>query len=334
MYKVSIISPVYNVEKYILTCISSLLNQTLEDIEIIFVDDHGNDNSIEKAKEYLAKQNIKKVFRFIETPSNSGPGTARNLGIKIAQGEYVAFIDSDDRIEPTYCEELYLTAKKYNCDLCCCQAWMDFEDERKSILLKNPKVKNGPLSVDNRKNFLTNFVAYHWTFLFKKEFLLEKQIQYPKERSSEDSFFIILSVLSAQSMAVIDSPLYHYIIRNSSLSNSKNEYRYKDKLSVFNQMLSRTKDDGLYSGYKQEIDFLYLKKGFFVSVFDYIANSLSPKKTVITEICNELEKQIPDYSGNSYYRKKIISRLFVFLIRRIPLLATLLIKCILAIKKN
>ena len=334
MYKISIISPVYNVEKYIVSCIDSILSQTLDEIEVIFVDDHGIDESIKKAKDYLTEQNTKKTFRFIETPSNSGPGIARNIGVKLAQGEYVAFIDSDDWIEPTFCEELYTTAKIYDCDLCCCQALKDFEDGRKSVLLKNPDIDNGILIEKNRKKFLTRFVAYHWTFLFKKEFLQTNKIQYPKERSSEDSFFITMSVLWAKNMAKINSPLYHYISRNTSISNYKNEFRYRDKLSVFSQMLGWTKDAGLYLNYKAEIDFIYLKKGFFVSVFDYITNSLNPEVAIISEIYNELIVQIPDYQNNLYYRKKIMFRILSLLIKYAPSLAVKLIKRILAVKAN
>ncbi len=333
MYKISIISPVYNVEKYIINCIDSILKQTLEDIEIVFVDDHGTDNSIKKAKEYIARQKTNKVFRFTETPVNSGPGPARNTGLEIAQGEYVAFIDSDDKLETTYCEELYQTAKKYDCDLCCCQAWMDFNADRRSILLKSPVIENGTLSEEDKKRFLTEFVPYHTTFLFKKTFVTTNQIIYPKERSAEDSYFVIMLVLSAKRMAQVRNPLYHYIIRSDSVSKSINNLRYRDKLSVFDQMLVNTKKRGIYTKFKSEIDFLYIKKGFLMSVFEYVLNIQIPDPEIITEIYQELVTQIPDYNKNQYFRKKIPFRIVTYFINKVPSLATKLLKTGVKVKK-
>ncbi len=326
MYKVSLISPVYNVEEYILICIDSILNQTMDNIEIIFVDDHGNDNSIGKAKEYLAKQNTRKTFRFAETVANSGPGIARNIGLQFAQGEYVAFIDSDDWLEPTYCEDLFLTAKDYDCDLSFCQAWMDFNDKKESVILKSPSIENGVFSQESKKNFLTQVIPYHWTFLFKREFLLNNQILYPKERSAEDSYFVIMTVLLAARVAEVKATLYHYIVRSGSISNKRDQARHQDKLRVFQQMLINTKDRGIYPHFKQELDFIYFKKGFLMSVFEYVLNSDSVDVQIVNGIFAELLKQIPDYKRNIYYRKKILFRLLTYLINQVPTLALILIK--------
>ena len=110
--QVSIISPVYNVAAYICECIDSIVGQTMTDWEVLFVDDHGTDNSIAIAKQHIARlpREIAEKFRFLETPQNSGPGIARNLGIKQARGEYIAFVDSDDRMEPQMLDRLLLKA--------------------------------------------------------------------------------------------------------------------------------------------------------------------------------------------------------------------------------
>ena len=114
MVKVSIIVPVYNVEKYISRCLNSLINQTLDDIEIICVNDCSTDNSFETVKEYAVKDSR---FVLIEHEINQGLGSARNSGIGIASGKYIIFIDSDDYIDTDYCEKLYNTAKKYDADI-------------------------------------------------------------------------------------------------------------------------------------------------------------------------------------------------------------------------
>ena len=92
--KVSIISPVYNCAPYIVECIQSLLAQTCQDFEVLLVDDHGTDDSISVARAFVEQQGMGEKFRFLQTPCNSGPGIARNIGIEAAKGEYVAFIDA------------------------------------------------------------------------------------------------------------------------------------------------------------------------------------------------------------------------------------------------
>ena len=107
---ISIIVPIYNVERYFRRCMNSLLNQTLQDIEIILVDDESPDNCPEICEEYAAKDSRIKVIH----KKNAGLGFARNSGLKLATGEYVAFVDSDDYVDLTMYEKLYLTAKEFS----------------------------------------------------------------------------------------------------------------------------------------------------------------------------------------------------------------------------
>ena len=115
--KVSVIIPVYNVEEYLRECLDSVVNQTLKEIEIICVDDGSTDSSLEILKEYAQKDNRITVIGTL----NKNAGHARNIGISIARGKYLGFIDSDDYIEPTMYEELYAKSKKDDLSLVCCQ---------------------------------------------------------------------------------------------------------------------------------------------------------------------------------------------------------------------
>lgn len=113
MFKISVIVPIYNVEKYLKQCIDSLLNQTLKDIEIVLVDDGTKDNSGKIADEYKSKfDNIKVIHQ-----ENGGLGPARNTGIDNATGEYIAFVDGDDWVQSDMYEKLYKIAKKTDCDI-------------------------------------------------------------------------------------------------------------------------------------------------------------------------------------------------------------------------
>ena len=111
MSKVSVIIPVYNVEKYLEKCLKSVCSQTLRDIEIICVNDCSPDNSLEILQEYASKEERIKIINFEQ---NQGVSIARNEAIKVAQGEYIAFCDSDDTISLNFCEALYNKAKQDN----------------------------------------------------------------------------------------------------------------------------------------------------------------------------------------------------------------------------
>ena len=114
MIKISIIIPVYNTEKYLKKCLDSIINQTLKSLEIICIDDCSTDNSLNILKEYQLKD---KRIKIIEQKENKGQGVARNLGLNIAEGEYIGFIDSDDWVDLNFFEKLYFAAKKYNSDV-------------------------------------------------------------------------------------------------------------------------------------------------------------------------------------------------------------------------
>ena len=99
MTRISIIVPIYNSSPYIDVALESLAAQTMEDIEVVLIDDHGTDDSMDKARSFVSSYAGDKSFVFAETPKNSGPGAARNVGIDLANGEYVAFVDSDDYVK-------------------------------------------------------------------------------------------------------------------------------------------------------------------------------------------------------------------------------------------
>lgn len=124
--KVSVIVPIYNVEKYLRRCLDSLVNQTLTDIEIILVDDESPDNSNEIYKEYLAKDNRIKLVQ----KKNGGLGFARNSGLEIATGEFIAYIDSDDYVDVNMFKKLYDTSKNNNLDTVYC-GYNNLDDELK-----------------------------------------------------------------------------------------------------------------------------------------------------------------------------------------------------------
>jgi glycosyltransferase involved in cell wall biosynthesis len=325
MAKVSIIIPVYNVEKFIGKCTQSLLAQTLDDMEVFFVDDHCPDNSMEVARQCVADSPRKDQFHFIQTPHNMGAGMARNYALPQTTGEYIAFVDSDDWVEPTMFEDLYERARKNDSDLCYCQAIKDFDDGKSSEILKNPDMAEGEITHDKRAFFLTHYVSLFWTFIYKRSLIMDNDIRYPEERCADDSFFVSCCLFTAQSSAHVDKPFYHYLIRANSIVTTKNPTKYKKRITVFNKLMDFAKNKGVYEEFKPEIDFLYIKKGYLVSAFNYVMNVDKPCKEELKRIQQEVEQLIPGYRQNCYFCQNKAARFSDFMVGTMPSLALLLV---------
>lgn len=299
MPNISLIIPVYNVAHYIEACLASLIAQTIDDVEIILVDDHGSDDSIQVAQNYIAEHPSGKQFRFLATPQNMGPGAARNIGIEAAQGEYIGFVDSDDVVAPDYCEQLYTAAKAHDADLVYCQALQVTGD--KTLPLCNPHIESGKFSGKKQNFFLTHFTTMMWTFLYKRKLIEKYGIRFPDTRSAEDSYFLTCSLLTAQHIACVDRPLYKYLVHEESLSESRNPKRYIDKVRSFDLLIQFAKDKGLYEANKAELDYIYLKKGYLLGLLTYIYNEDHPQQLIVRKMHEHLLSYVPDYKSNTYY---------------------------------
>jgi len=296
MPKLSVIVPVYNAEKTIVRCVDSLLNQTLQDMEVIIVDDHGQDNSIQIIENHIAEHPKKNRFRFAKTTSNSGPGPARNLGLQIAQGEYVAFVDSDDWVEKGMYSTLYEEATQHSADLCYCSAVWEDPKKYKQRILSNVSVKSGLFFDETKRYFLSRFRSYFWFYIFRREIINKHNITFPPEKAAEDVYFLTCNILYAERIACVDKPMYHYTYDSNSLSRFQNEKRYLDKLSAFRRLFDFAKTHNFYDKYKQELEFVYFKKAYLSAVINYMMNTKRPKVKVLREIYHEFTEVCPDYT--------------------------------------
>lgn len=326
MVKVSVIVPVFNARDYVIPCVESLLGQSMDDIEVIFVDDHGTDGSIDAIRSHLEGYSGKKEFVFLATTVNGGPGVARNLGIEAARGEYVAFVDSDDWVEMNFCELLYKAASKKSADLSYCDIRMENQRDGSSEELHNPDVSSGEFTEKKHRYFLSRYVSYFTTFLYRREFLAENAIRFPQTRSSEDSCFLASCLLSARRIASVGKPLYHYVKRRSSLSTKTDPERYKQKLTSFDDLIGYARRHDLYELYKPELDFMYIKKAYLMAAVTYVENAVKPTKDTLKEIQAALEERIPDYKSNSYFRKSLKVKWLSGLVAKCPALALPVLK--------
>lgn len=320
MFKVSLIIPVYNAEPHIEACLAALIAQTMDEIEVLLIDDHGRDSSMVRAQQYIDAHPSRKCFRLLATPHNMGPGPARNIGIAAARGEYVGFVDSDDIVEPDYCELLYKAAYRAQADLAYCQASLVAPGG--TTPLNNPLVESSAFEGKVRTDFLTHYKTMMWTFLYRRSLLCEYDIQFPATRSAEDSCMLTCSLLASRRVACVDKPLYRYIVHEESLSEVRNPKRYIDKLTSFDLLMQFAHEKGLYEPNKDELDYIYLKKGYLLSVLTYIYNEEYPLISELHRLYNHLLDVVPDYAHNPHYRADRKLRMLQFLIRRFPRLAS------------
>lgn len=253
--KVSIIIPVYNTEKYLKRCIESCLNQSLEDIEIILIDDCSQDESRNIIKEYSVRYPNKVKYIFQE--ENHRQGAARNRGIEIAQGEYLVFVDSDDWIEPDMCESLYKKAKETNADMVGSNYFLswDCRDEVKKVDI-TPDLCG---TMDKyKKGEYTKKYGMFWTRIYKSSFLKESKLKFPEDIFYEDAFFNFYSVLYSNRIEHINKELYHYYQENQSTVRNRNNPKQYERIKLAEEILRYGKKQKELTEYREIIEYKYL----------------------------------------------------------------------------
>lgn len=212
MIKVSVIIPIYNVEKYLAKCLESLVNQSLKELEFICINDGSTDKSLEILNSYAAKD---KRFTII-SQENLGQGIARNKGIELALGEYIGFVDPDDWVEPQMFETLYTKAKNLDLDIIECNYFDNFGDgrERKKwqTRYKTEKVFNWR----DEKSYLFTHPIATWNKLFKSELIKKHNIIFSNGKCGEDHCFTVSARFFAQRVLCCKDGLYNYLTRESS----------------------------------------------------------------------------------------------------------------------
>ena len=205
--KVSVIMPVYNTESELNNTLKSVLDQTLQDIEVICVDDCSTDGSLRILNEWAAKNGRVKVVHF---EKNQGVATARNTALDMVQGEYIAFLDSDDAYDPAFLEKLYEIAQQENADIVkggvkVLQNGVELDDFKGL----NDKIR------ENKYNFNCNF----WSAIYRKTLIEDNHIRFSTELSwGEDRIFQLKALFAANRFKVVDTPKYLYIKRAGSLT--------------------------------------------------------------------------------------------------------------------
>lgn len=294
MIKVSIIIPAYNIENYIERCISSCINQTFRDIEIIVV----NDGSIDKTLEKINKFKDNRIV--VIDKKNEGSMEARKSGWNIAKGEYILFVDGDDYINKDTVKILYSNAKKQNYDILCYKFLIEDKD---GITKKgwDKKIDKNDKTILLDLLFQGKINHNMWSKFLKKEFIEDNQIEFPSNFSfGEDLAFVYTFSMYNPTFAILDEYLYYYCKREGSLDSSINEKTTEitKALSFVKQQLIK---NNIYEKYREEFEYMVYMQSYYIRK-SYIFNNKNHISKKLFNNWRNLKISI-NSKNNRFYKK-------------------------------
>ena len=245
MIKVSVIVPVFNMEEHLERCLDSLLNQTLEDIEIIAVDDGSTDSS----PQILTRYSEKSIKMMSVRKENGGLSDARNYGLPYATGEYVGYMDSDDFADPVMYNAMYNKARESGCDIVECNLHHTFSEREDTETVKK---------YYTQKELLCFGRHVVWNKIYRRSWLLETGISFPLGLIYEDVSFFSKLVPYITRYDYVDIAPIHYFQRSGSLNNSSS-VKTLQIIDILRDVLDFYVKRGFYNQYERELEYMYAR---------------------------------------------------------------------------
>lgn len=291
MYKLSVIVPAYNAEKYLERCLNSLLDQTYSNIEIIVVNDGSKDKTKEILDEYSKKySNILALHQ-----ENKGVSEARNNGLKMATGNYIGFLDCDDYIKPEMYEKLMSKIIQDDYDLVACDTTAVYPD--KEILISSNIADN-----QNVSKLLIDAYAVIWNKVYKKSLI--DGIYFKKDVWYEDILYLYQVYTRVQKVGSINEALHYYMQNENSITYTYNDKLY-DVITNMDQIVTYYKEEGIFDKYKEELEYSYVRY-LFATFIKRLAKSRNKSKYSegTNYVIQKVREQFPNYKCNKYINQK------------------------------
>mgnify|MGYP003371968625 FL=1 len=287
MIKVSIIIPVYNVEKYLRRCLKSVVRQTFEEYEIICVNDCSPDNSQNIIDEYVKK--YPKLIKSFINEKNKGLGKTREVGINNSLGQYVMFVDSDDYVTHDYVETYYNAIKKGNLDVVIGGYTRDCEGKLKKHFAKHSVWSIATYPIACAK-------------MYKKDFLLENKIKFSEIRCGEDIYFSMSLYCANPNYEVIDYCGYHYYYNKESITGSMNYEKNHEKfiVSIFNEFMGNQDIYDLEKEKRTVIEYVYIANMVNALITYGHGGGIRRMKEKYEYWIKDMKKRFPQYRKNPY----------------------------------
>lgn len=302
--KISFIIPMYNVEEYIEECIYSILFQSINDFEIIIINDGSTDNSLKKVE--LIKDNRIKVI----TQKNKGLSAARNVGIKVAKGEYIAFVDSDDFILNKYAyEKMIQIAENEKSDIVHGKALLYINEAEKDKLFIEPTSVFRKTSISSEEYFLNalkqkKYTAAVWLNLYRRDILVKNKLMFTEGIFHEDEEFTPRVLLKAKKISLYKEPFYGYRQRVGSIMNNNinNNKKGNDIIFIIEKFINNIyeiKNESLRKQFINHltimlIDTIYKYNDLYIKkeIIEFLKKNIESKKLLTRLIMIELNRKL------------------------------------------
>lgn len=283
---VSVVIAIYNAMPYLEECLDSVCGQTLEDIEILLVDDASMDGSLRLMERYAEKDGR---IRLIRKERNTGKADSCNVGIDQATGRYLCIPDADDILSERMLERLYARAETTGAEIVKC-SFFNFVEDRKCVSLTQvPPMSGSPLDGEDKSFFF--FVPVVWNGLYRRDFLNEKGLRLGGGRSHDDVAFHFMMAVAAGHIETVDEPLYFYRTDNpQSISRCISDYRSVFKSLDYVEQSLKPFDEGLES--------LYYRYRFGHMTYGYRKVVPASQKAYF----NEMRQRLMDINGDAVER--------------------------------
>lgn len=257
MELVSIVIPIYNVEKYLDKCVESVRGQTYSELEIILVDDGSPDRCGQMCDDYAKEDERIKVLH----KKNGGLSDARNEGVKLATGKYLFFIDSDDYIAKDLVEKTVSLAEKNECDMVLFDYY--YVEPRAMEIRSTIVPENKVISLEEEPLLLLAATSA-CAKLYRRDFYVNAECPFPKGIYFEDLATTSILLAKANRVYYLKEPLYYYVNRENSIMTGKNfEKSSHDKIVALEHILSFYRENGWYEKYREELEYMVFGHEYF-----------------------------------------------------------------------
>ena len=287
--RLSVIVPMYNVEAYIAQCLNSLAEQTLKDMEVLLVDDGAADRTTEIAKQFAETHSNFRYFR----KENGGLSDARNYGIPSAKGDYIAFLDSDDWVEPDIYEHMVNAIG--DADVCVADLEYSYEDTSRNFVMKGLSEQNA--DTVQKQALLSPLFA--WNKIYKADlFRGEGGYRYPKGTWYEDHPVTTMIFAKAKDIAYLPETGFHYRQREGSIMSARNDKRIVQIFDVLAMVRENFRREGLYEKFLTELEYLHIEHLRLYGMFRFIRSD--DWKTYYEMSEQVMNEQFPNWKQNPY----------------------------------
>lgn len=303
--KLSIIVPVYNMasDGKLEYCLDSLVAQTVEEYEIIAVDDCSTDGSYAILQDY--ERRFPDRFHAVHSEVNRHQGGAKNIGLRMAKGDWIGFIDSDDWITPDMYEKLIERAQETGADLVGCDYCLTGEHSMKvgQVVPNNKREQSGMLDAAKRRSLILDGGSLV-VKIFRRSMILEKELWFPEDIFYEDNALGNSYLVLAEHFEYIEEPMYYYYQHDASTVHTISAKRCEDRMEAGRLMIGEARRHGYYDEFKPELEYSFTLLFYINTLFTYMAGVDKTKYRFVKAMGEEMRRTFPGFEENPYYRER------------------------------